>query len=88
MRIIKKITNLRDYLYFNQISYKDFSEKCGGGMNPSMLSSFCKGKTIPRYETAKSIEKATHGVISAESLIRFCFEKKMEKLFKKDIETE
>jgi|GEM_PF-4396476 len=75
MQITKKITTLKDYLYFNQITYQAFAQKCG--MNASMIGNFCNGKTIPKHKTAEILEEATNGVISAESLVRFSFEKKM-----------
>jgi len=77
-----KINTLKDYLYFNQIKYQDFAAKCNIGA--SMLTNIANGKTMPRTHTALSIEKATDGVISAESIIRFSFEKRMKAIFGKD----
>jgi transcriptional regulator with XRE-family HTH domain len=76
MKITKNINTLKDYLHFNYITYREFAKKCG--MNPSMIGNFCNGKTVPEYRTAKILSEATNGAISAEDLIRFCFEKKLQ----------
>lgn len=73
----KEITTLKDYLWLNKFTYRQFADK--SGLEPGMILNFAKGKVIPRYITAKIIENATDGVLSAESLIRFSFETKLEK---------
>ncbi len=84
MAITKKITTLKDYLYFNDIKYQDFAKKCG--MTKSMISNFCSGKIVPKYSTAKILSKATHDVVSPESILKFCFEKKLEKIIREGLE--
>lgn len=58
---------LCEYLEVNGITQKFFSKKIG--VNPTHLSRWVSGKTIPRINYIMEVEKATNGAVSARDWV-------------------
>lgn len=61
--------NLRDYLYYNKISVKDFSKNLD--YSRTHISAIIHGRLKPTKRLAKAIEQATNGEVKAEDLISY-----------------
>lgn len=59
--------DLREYLFRKKLSIKEFSELVD--CSRTYISSIVHNKTTPSKRLAKSIEQATNGEVSAESLL-------------------
>lgn len=62
------IMTLRDYLYYNKISVKEFSESLD--YSRTHMSAIIHGRLKPSKRLAKAIEKATNGEVKAEELLK------------------
>lgn len=60
--------SLREYLFYNHITLKDFSEKTG--ISKPYISMIMKGKCKPSKRIMKDIIIATEGRINAENICR------------------
>lgn len=57
--------NLREYLFYNKITVKDFADKLG--YSRSYISGIVHELSMPSPRLAKEIEKVTQGKIKASS---------------------
>jgi len=59
--------DLREYLFYNRMTVKQFSEKIGCSRNH--ISEIIHGRRIPGKRLAKDIEIATNGEVKAKNLL-------------------
>jgi len=60
--------DLREYLFVNRLTVKEFSEKLD--YSRTHLSGVIHGKLSPSRKLARAIEKATSGQVTAEEMMR------------------
>lgn len=72
------------YEYFHnkkikkRIDIKVYAEKIG--ITAESLSQIINGHVVPQMRTAKKIEEATEGEVTAEDVIQFCLRHKLERV--------
>lgn len=76
---------LADYLYFNKLTIGEMAKKIG--MSREHLGKIVSGKQIPSVPTARKIEEATDGQVSAIELVllNIPFEERKEIKNQKDL---
>jgi DNA-binding transcriptional regulator YdaS (Cro superfamily) len=67
MRLLGDRMNLREYLFYNRISIKEFAEKIE--YSRPHLSGIIHGKYRPSARLAKTIELATNGEVTVKELM-------------------
>lgn len=60
---------LASYLKREGLSFSDFARALGGKTVSSHVSQWVSGKHLPRVHTAKQIEKATRGAVTAAQMM-------------------
>lgn len=63
---------LKLYLIKNRLTTKVFSQMLGIASNT--LSLICTGKRMPSYDVAMRIEELTQGEVTADDVMRHCYE--------------
>lgn len=60
--------NLKEYLFYTDMSIRDFSLKCS--MSPSLLSNMITGKTKPTRKALILIEFASNGSVKQQNAFK------------------
>ena len=68
MPLLGDTMNLREYLFINRLSVKEFSEKVD--YSRTHISGIMHGKLKPSPKLARRIEKETNGEVTIEELMK------------------